>query len=157
MASVTSLGLHQPTALEYAIAEQLLPPNPSRSDYEWEIDVDHDGGVEDELLITKDAVIWSRGCIFRKCFGFKLEKEPITQAILTYFPNGENLSKSRDAQAPGVAQPEGEQPLARALVVFLKTQAHIYLLDGTSHVVHMPFEVESACAAPRGVIIQRRL
>ncbi|KAI1817689.1 hypothetical protein GGS20DRAFT_531438 [Poronia punctata] len=156
MASVTSLGLHQPTALEYAIQEQLLPENPPPSSYEWEITIDHtdDGDAEDELLVTKDTVIWSRGCIFRKCYGFKLEKEPITQALLTYFPLSEHdvnafvgHSKSRR---------RSEQALSRALVVFLKTQAHIYFLDGASHVVHMPFEVESACAAPQGVIIQRK-
>ncbi|KAI0414314.1 hypothetical protein F5X98DRAFT_349627 [Xylaria grammica] len=154
MASVTSLGLHQPTALEYAIQEQLLPENPTSSSYEWDIIIDHTahGSVEDELLVTKDAVIWSRGCIFRKCFSFKLEKEPVTQALLTYFPvsehhlpSGVNSNNNRNSQS-----------LSRALVVFLKTQAHIYFLDGASHVVHMPFEVESACAAPQGVVIQRK-
>lgn len=154
MASVTSLGLHQPTALEYAIQEQLLPENPSPSSYEWDITIDrtaHDN-AEDELLVTKDAVIWSRGCIFRKCFGFKLEKEPITQALLTYFPVSEHNPP------PGTASKSRlpNHKLSRALVVFLKTQAHIYFLDGTSHVIHMPFEVESACAAPQGVVIQRK-
>ncbi|RYC55064.1 hypothetical protein CHU98_g11144 [Xylaria longipes] len=154
MASVTSLGLHQPTALEYAIQEQLLPENPLPSSYEWDITIDrtaHDN-AEDELLVTKDAVIWSRGCIFRKCFGFKLEKEPIIQALLTYFPVSEHNPP------PGTAS-KGHPPnrkLSRALVVFLKTQAHVYFLDGTSHVIHMPFEVESACAAPQGVVIQRK-
>ncbi|KAI1435830.1 hypothetical protein GGR50DRAFT_654221 [Xylaria sp. CBS 124048] len=154
MASVTSLGLHQPTALEYAIQEQLLPENPPPSSYEWEVSLDLtvDGNAEDELLITKDTVIWSRGCIFRKCFGFKLEKEPITQALLTYFPVSEHNARPRaNAKASGPSQ-----TLSRALVVFLKTQAHIHFLDGGSHVVHMPFEVESACAAPQGVIIQRK-
>ncbi|KAI2631404.1 hypothetical protein GGS26DRAFT_94436 [Hypomontagnella submonticulosa] len=155
MASVTSLGLHQPTALQYAIQEQLLPENPPSSLYEWDITVDHnsDEEGEDELLVTKDTVIWSRGCIFRKCFGFKLEKEPITQALLTYFPNSEGVEKLGEKR---VRPENNEKPLSKALVVFLKTQAHVYFLDGTSHVVHMPFEVESACAAPRGVIIQRK-
>ncbi len=159
MASVTSLGLHQPTALEYAIQEQILPENPASSLYSWEIIVNHEPGNqgEDELLVTKDTVIWSRGCIFRKCFGFKLEKEPITQALLTYFPYSEQDSKTPsfhdDAESAPADKP---RPLAKALVVFLKTQAHIYFLEGTSHVVHMPFEVESACAAPQGVIIQRK-
>ncbi|KAI2631155.1 hypothetical protein GGS21DRAFT_523531 [Xylaria nigripes] len=154
MASVTSLGLHQPTALEYAIQEQLLPENPSPSSYEWDVtlDITADGGAEDELLVTKDAVIWSRGCIFRKCFGFKLEKEPITQALLTYFPVSEHNLTSKATSKPL----QSSQILSRALVVFLKTQAHIYFLDGGTHVVHMPFEVESACAAPQGVIIQRK-
>ncbi|KAK5625630.1 hypothetical protein RRF57_001346 [Xylaria bambusicola] len=154
MASVTSLGLHQPTALDYAIQEQLLPENPEPSSYEWEITVDHsaDGSVEDELLITKDTVIWSRGCIFRKCFGFKLEREPITQVLLTCFPVSDQ--KPRPKLASGSRG--NDQTLSRALVVFLKTQAHIYFLDGASHVVHMPFEVESACTAPQGVVIQRK-
>ncbi|KAI8627197.1 hypothetical protein F5Y19DRAFT_182229 [Xylariaceae sp. FL1651] len=154
MASVTSLGLHQPTALEYAIQEQLLPENPPASSYEWEVTVDrtaHDG-AEDELLVTKDTVIWSRGCIFRKCFGFKLEKEPITQALLTYFPTTEHAANTDSSSTSRRAN----STLSRALVVFLRTQAHIYFLDGTSHVVHMPFEVESACAVPQGVIIQRK-
>ncbi|KAI1492285.1 hypothetical protein F5X96DRAFT_627556 [Biscogniauxia mediterranea] len=155
MASVTSLGLHQPTALQYAIQEQLLPENPPSSSYEWDITVDQatdgDGDGEDELLVTKDSVIWSRGCIFRKCFGFKLEKEPITQALLTYFPNSENDADSGAAKAKNASR-----VMSKALVVLLKTQAHIYFLDGTSHVVHMPFEVESACAAPQGLIIQRK-
>ncbi|KAI0379447.1 hypothetical protein F5Y04DRAFT_128875 [Hypomontagnella monticulosa] len=155
MASVTSLGLHQPTALQYAIQEQLLPENPPSSSYEWDITVDHNSGDEgeDELLVTKDTVIWSRGCIFRKCFGFKLEKEPITQALLTYFPNSEG---AEDAGEKRARPDSNERALSKALIVFLKTQAHVYFLDGTSHVVHMPFEVESACVAPRGVIIQRK-
>ncbi|KAI1305134.1 hypothetical protein F5Y03DRAFT_356601 [Xylaria venustula] len=154
MASVTSLGLHQPTALDYAIQEQLLPENPPPSSYEWDITIDHTSGqsVEDELLVTKHAVIWSRGCVFRKCFGFKLEKEPITQVLLTYFPVAEHGPPSKTAADSGGKS----QTLSRALVVFLKTQAHIYFLDGASHVVHMPFEVESACAAPQGVVIQRK-
>ncbi|KAI1822479.1 hypothetical protein F4861DRAFT_389067 [Xylaria intraflava] len=154
MASVTSLGLHQPTALEYAIQEQLLPENPSPSSYEWDVTLDltANGDAEDELLVTKDAVIWSRGCVFRKCFGFKLEKEPITQALLTYFP----VSQHRFPTQAGSKPLQPTQTLSRALVVFLKTQAHVYFLDGGSHVVHMPFEVESACAAPQGVIIQRK-
>ncbi|KAI1344392.1 hypothetical protein F5Y15DRAFT_366483 [Xylariaceae sp. FL0016] len=147
MASVTSLGLHQPTALHYAIQEQLLPKDPLPHSYEWDIFIDRTlgGEIEDELLVTRDAVIWSRGCIFRKCFGFKLDKEPITQALLTYFPTSDRTRSPKHAPQ-----------LSRALVVFLQTQAHIYFLDGTSHVVHMPFQVESACAAPQGVIIQRR-
>lgn len=158
MASVTSLGLHEPTALHYAIQEQLLPPDAPRSDYSWDITVNHEGGDagEDELLVTHDAVIWSRGNIFRKCFGFKLEKEPVTQALLTYFPTSGVSSKHGSRPGPARRVSADGRPLSKALMVFLKTQAHIYFLDGTSHVVHMPFEVESASAAPQGVVIQRK-
>lgn len=45
----------------------------------------------------------------------------------------------------------------RALVVFLKFQAHVFFIRGSSHVVNLPFEVERAFPAPRGLILQRRL
>ncbi|MCJ1286157.1 Anaphase-promoting complex subunit 1 [Xylographa opegraphella] len=44
----------------------------------------------------------------------------------------------------------------RALVVILKTQAHVFFLRGTSHIVHLPFEVAAAFALPRGVLLQRK-
>ncbi|KAH6654528.1 hypothetical protein BKA67DRAFT_623725 [Truncatella angustata] len=158
MAAVTSLGLHQPTALQYAIQEQLIDEHAPKPEYTWHTFVSHDGDHvgEDELLVTKEAVIWSRGNIFRKCFGFKLEKEPVTQALLTYFPTSDQSSHHSPRHGSQSKLSFDRRILSKALVVFLKTQAHIYFLDGTSHVVHMPFEVESACAAPQGVIIQRK-
>lgn len=160
MASVTSLGLHQPSGLHYAIEEQILPQNPDASSYRWDVlpnSNTHDG-VEDELLITTSAVIWSRGGIVCKTFKFDLEKEPITHALLAYFPTSDDEKRpsddSDDADASGSTKKT--RSLQRALVVFLKTQAHIYFLSGTSHVVHMPFEVEFACAGPVGVLIQRK-
>ena len=45
----------------------------------------------------------------------------------------------------------------RALVVILMTQAHVFYLSGTSHVVHLPFEVSSAFALPQGVLFQRKI
>ncbi|KAA8899256.1 hypothetical protein FN846DRAFT_990300 [Sphaerosporella brunnea] len=44
----------------------------------------------------------------------------------------------------------------RALVVFLKTQAFVYYLSGTMHVIHLPFEIQHAMPAPRGLILQRK-
>ncbi|MCJ1246634.1 Anaphase-promoting complex subunit 1 [Trapelia coarctata] len=44
-----------------------------------------------------------------------------------------------------------------ALVVILKTQAHVFFLSGTSHVVHLPFEVSTAFALQRGVLLQRKV
>ena len=43
----------------------------------------------------------------------------------------------------------------RALVAILKTQAHIFFLSGTSHVVHLPFEVAAVFSTPHGLILQR--
>lgn len=154
MATVKSLGLHQPSGLRHAVDEQLLPPSPPATSYTWDIlTEDRDNGDhEDELLTTERCVIWCRGGIFQKTFRFDLEKEPIIQALLAYFPTSEDDKASSDAEVKLDKRPA----LSKALVVFLKTQAHIYFLSGTSHVVHMPFEVESAFAGPVGVIIQRK-
>lgn len=45
----------------------------------------------------------------------------------------------------------------RAIVVILKTQAHVYFLSGPSHVVHLPFEVEAILPLPQGILLQRKL
>ncbi|CAN8105306.1 unnamed protein product [Discula destructiva] len=153
MASVKSLGMHPPLDVE---------GRPVQGKYTWDVVADNYG--EDELLTIGSCVIWKRGGVFRKSFNLEIEKdEPILQALLTYFPttdansNGAANSKSMDQSAAGRSRTKRGAPvLAKALVVFLKTQAHIFFLSGTSHVVHMPFEVESACAAPVGVIIQRK-
>jgi anaphase-promoting complex subunit 1 len=159
MASVTSLGVHQPIALQHAIDEGILPPNPPATAYNWDVTTNSEDGreCEDELLITPNCVIWSRGGLFRKSFTFDPEKEPVTHALLAYFPASAD-TPGATVKTDGPAKRPSEKPaLSRALVVFLKSQAHIYFLSGTSHVVHMPFEVESACAGPLGVIIQRKL
>lgn len=162
MASITSLGVHRPIGLERAIEEGILPSNPLPSSYSWEVVIDKEADVpcEDELLTTETCVLWSRGGIFRKSFRSDLENEPVTQALLAYFPASADNQHSADSKTEATEATEAHRTttpaLCRALVIFLKTQAHIYFLSGASHVVHMPFEVESACAAPCGVIIQRK-
>ncbi|APA14270.1 hypothetical protein SS1G_11926 [Sclerotinia sclerotiorum 1980 UF-70] len=156
MASVNSLGLHQPTGLQYAIKEGYLTADAASSSYNWYnvCDDDTSSEVDDELLVTLRCVIWSRGGVFRKSYNFDLEKEPITQALLTSFPSVGPLPSKNGAPNK---QHTGPNTKEKAIVVFLKTQAHIYFLSGTSHVIHLPFEVESATAAPIGLIIQRKL
>ncbi len=178
MASVASLGVHEPAGLHFAIAEGILPPNPSPELYDWKVLSDeHD---DDELFSTESCVIWSRGGEVGRCLRFDIEKEPILTSLLAYFPTSEDdvhgvadsvgqafreatagYGKPERAATPGrVGNPEKPQkwtpPLAKSLVVFLKTQAHVYSFSGGEHVVHMPFEVDAAIAAPRGVIIQRK-
>ncbi|KAJ0109337.1 hypothetical protein J7T55_000262 [Diaporthe amygdali] len=165
MASVKSLGLHPPLGID---------GQPVDGKHTWEVMTDEDG--EDELLTVGNCVIWKRGGLFRKSFNLDIEKdEPILQALLTRFPttdtdnngnasNNKSMGHTRDGKGRrvshhgnGSSNGSTDKPtLAKALVVFLKTQAHIYFLSGTSHIVHTPFEVESACAAPVGVIIQRK-
>ncbi|RDA92755.1 hypothetical protein CP533_1413 [Ophiocordyceps camponoti-saundersi (nom. inval.)] len=151
MAMVKSLGLHQPSGLRYAIQEQLIPADTPASAYTW--DITTDDGCEDELLVTRDSVVWCRGGTLRRIFRFDLEKEPVIQALLSYFPTSED---TRSDGAASESPAAGFPPLEKALVVFLETQAHVYFLSGTSHILHIPFEVESACAGPIGVIIQRK-
>lgn len=156
MAAVTSLGLHQPTGLQYAIQERLLPPDAPASSYTWQTHINSDPDSllsDDELLITPRCVIWSRGGIFRKSYRFDLENEPVTQALLTTFSSVRPLA-AKDKRS---AKHNDSNTKSAAIVVFLKTQAHVYFLSGTSHVIHLPFEVESATAAPNGIIIQRKL
>lgn len=161
MASVTSLGLHQPSGLRHAVEENILPPNASSDSYRWIVEANKDGNLnlEDELLITKTAVIWSRGRVVCKTFRFDQEKEDIITAFFAYFPSpGGSTHKSESNENEwqfnaATAKP----PRQKSLIVFLKAQAQVYYLSGTSHVVHMPFEVESACAGPIGVLIQRKL
>ena len=56
-----------------------------------------------------------------------------------------------ETQSPRVAQ------LDRALVVVLKSEAHIFFLAGTSHVISLPFEVGAVFALPCGIILQRQV
>ncbi|WEW57587.1 Anaphase-promoting complex subunit 1 [Emydomyces testavorans] len=48
------------------------------------------------------------------------------------------------------------RPVSRALVVVLQSQIHVYLLSGDTHVVPLPFEVDSVWATPCGLLFQRR-
>ncbi|KAJ5046374.1 uncharacterized protein L3040_003618 [Drepanopeziza brunnea f. sp. 'multigermtubi'] len=157
MASVTSLGLHEPTGLQYAKQEHIVPPDSTSNSYEWLNHFNSSASSsfdDDELLVTPRCVIWSRGGVFRKAYKFDLEKEEVTQALFTTFPNLGPLA----AKENGAHQKKGSPGQREtAIVVFLKTQAHVYFLAGTSHVIHLPFEVESVSAAPKGLIIQRKL
>ena len=44
--------------------------------------------------------------------------------------------------------------LGRALVIVLRTQAHIFFLSGIKYIVHLPFEAEKLFAIPYGVLFQ---
>jgi anaphase-promoting complex subunit 1 len=54
------------------------------------------------------------------------------------------------------AEDESKTGRARALMVFLKSQAFVYFLSGTMHVMHLPFEIQCAVPAPHGLILQRK-
>jgi anaphase-promoting complex subunit 1 len=191
MAFVTSLGIHRPSALPYFTSEGLLPLEPSADAYAWYTSNSNDGarGEDDELVVTKRCVVWSRGGVVQKAFKFDVEGESVVHAVLTYFEStasskcttlksDDAITKTLPPQTSSKAHAHANDPHAsfrhggrqnksttkpvipereKALVIFLQSQAHVYFLKGTSHIIHLPFEVESALAAPRGLIIQRKL
>ncbi|KAF7159870.1 hypothetical protein CNMCM6106_007296 [Aspergillus hiratsukae] len=200
MASVRSLGLHEPSALPFLVAEDLLPPEPSENQYEWRTTVDEspNGPVDDELVWTTSCVVWSRAGVVKRVFRLDIEREEIKHALFTRFsvekatePDGHTTqaqglngnSGSEPGQSRGPQSqpsqnsrltPSGTSPSqhdrlvqgsqaveagdsSRALVVVLKSQAHIFFLNGNSHVIPLPFEVDSVFATPRGLLFQRKL
>ncbi|KAK3074943.1 Anaphase-promoting complex subunit 1 [Teratosphaeriaceae sp. CCFEE 6253] len=182
MARVESLGIHLPTALPYLIREGILPADPKKDLYQWDVYVSEleSEETEEELLVTKHCVVWSQGSRVRNVYRFELEGEDVTQALLTQFPGEQhsNAQASSDLQvdlgtpSTRVARPfgqtsttsdsvpvstgEGVEPDSRALIVFLKTKAHVYYLQGARHIIDLPFEVEWAFPAPRGCILRRK-
>ncbi|KAF2459618.1 hypothetical protein BDY21DRAFT_272583, partial [Lineolata rhizophorae] len=197
MASLTSLGVHTPSALPYLVAESILPEDASDEHYQWEIyndnsldddgnrnDYGPDGQEEEEVLATEQCVVYSRGGIVQKVFRFEVEKSRVQQALLTWFPadekrvpsakdqttlahqQGTNNRRQKQPQSAGAQDDTStesataqlqKQCLSRALVVLLQAQAHIYFLNGGSHVVSLPFEVERAFPAPKGLVLQRKI
>ena len=78
MASITSLGVHSPSALPYLVVEGILPSNPSEALYRWQT-VNSDGSDteenlvgEEELVITDNCVVWSQSGIVRRLFRFDM-------------------------------------------------------------------------------------
>ncbi|CEL07744.1 Putative 20S cyclosome subunit (APC1/BimE) [Aspergillus calidoustus] len=144
------------------------------------------GSVEDELLWTKSCVVWSRAGVIKRVFRLDLEKEDIKYALLTSFSVGKSKhthakssfssrsavsrtarsysdqlsniqsSDTKDRSLPKPEERSGKSS-SRALVVVLKSQAHIFFLEGNSHVVPLSFEVETVFATPRGLLFQRKV
>jgi len=206
MASVTSLGVHKPSALPFLVAEGILPPDPPEEKFIWRTVEEQESGddgntKEEELVITGHCVVWSSGGLIQRVFRFDVEGEPITNAVFTHFqyratsstgrershstlsvPEGTGTQGVVDLQKQGAASAKAEptwndtrleerarrvlsgresrqRPNVgdRALVVVLKSHAHIFFLSGTSHIVHLPFEVDAVFSSINGVLFQRKL
>lgn len=157
MAVVRSVGVSQPAGLSYLIAEGLALP--TESDYTWS----HVGKPGDELLVVGLRVIWTRYGAIHRVYSFPLERETIVQALFADFPQTSNLEESaqqsedRSKAKPAVNSLTHQVPeiIARAIVILLKTQAHIYFIGGSTHIINLPFEVEKAFPTPYGLILQR--
>ncbi|KAI5293522.1 Anaphase-promoting complex subunit 1, partial [Ascosphaera atra] len=145
------------------------------------------GQFEEELVFTPKCVVWSRGPFVQRAFPFWDEKEDIRDALFARFKKGgrgrildEKLpehppmaggmpppkDKAREKMVNGVLdelKKSEEKPLdptldnSRAIIVILKTQAHVFFLKGGDHIVPLPFEVESAWPTPNGVLFQRKI
>ncbi|KAH9819836.1 negative regulator of mitosis-like [Teratosphaeria destructans] len=186
MAKVESLGLHTPVALSYLIREGFLPQDPKRDLYQWETYVfdDGNGDVEEEVLATKDCVVWSQGRFIRNVYRFELDGEDVAHALLTRFASAGTSSVASGNTAGPVtdgygrssrprqslmplpsqrpsqrlnSEERGEGQTARALVVFLKSKVHVHYLSGATQILDLPFEVERALPAPQGCIVQRKI
>lgn len=204
MAGVISLGVHTPSALPYLIAESMLPEDPPKSLYTWHTYEGYDGAEEEELLYTKDCVVWSQDGSVRRVFRFEDQEESVTHALITHFgaqttnalPNGSG-SASGSSKTTGIngkikdgtsahtstwgttgqrhgapaelaqTQAKPSEPgtgpihavgvLPRAIVILLKSEAHVHYLSGSSHVVSLPFEIERSFPSPAGIIVQRKI
>lgn len=106
MASVTSLGIHKPSALSFLIAEGILPPDPSEDLFRWQTvsggDVEDDG-EEEELVTTEHCVVWSRGSVIQRVFRFEVEQESVTQAIFAHFPSETAVSSVNHEDIAGLS------------------------------------------------------
>ena len=154
MADVQSLGLHEPSALPYLVMESLLPPDPPQSEYHWQTYTAHPTGNEnvvEEIVVTKNCVVYSRSQTVIRCFLLEVEQQQIIDAFLTDFTVVDCHSKDQHtAEAP-----RSEAGSQRAVVVVLQRQAHVYLLEGDSYVVPIPFRVEYALPFYGGFIVKK--
>jgi len=209
MASVTSLGVHKPSALPFLVSDGILSPDPSKDAFTWQtIDGQdsNDACEEEELVSTEHCVVWSIAGVIQRVFRFDVEGESITQAVFTHF-QPQILRNSRLSHDPSISSVHGPEQATpdgglnvpkqrapssiptsighneagsnveggdwkrisaknqrntslsdgKALVVVLKTQAHVFLLPGTSHIVHLPFEVDAVFPCIHGILLQRKL
>ena len=183
MAAVRSLGIHEPAAVAYLLAEGVLPPP---SHYTWQTEVVKQDKlaryVEEEVFTTETCAVWSRAGIVKRVYNLDVEGERILRAFTTSFPQTKRTSvqhkpKGRhgvysivstkdEAVNSQFYRPEWEcsnrtasqqEEVERALVVVLKNQFHIFLLSGDSHVIPLSFEVEDAFPASQGFLLQRKL
>ena len=193
MASVTSLGIHKPSAIPYLIAEGILPADPSEDAYTWETgaDICSEDEADEELLTTEHCVVWSQGGTIQRTFRLDVEGETVTKALFAHFPTRPQrlnptirqkttvavndrpdmfeVSKHHKLRSKSVVT-EGSKRIIepdsfsdefslkrRALVIVLKTQAHVYFLSEASHIIHLPFEVENVYPLTRGILLQRKI
>lgn len=155
MATLQSHGLHEPLALPYLVAEGILAPDPSPESYTWNSLLapaeDGSGLVQEEILTAGSYVVWSRCGTIKRVFSVGTDEEPIVKAFTTSF------AAARDSDSNGNRNPSSTLRGQKALVVLLKSQAHILLVSGDSHILPFAFEVQSAFPCTHGFLLQRKV
>ncbi len=82
------------------------------------------------------------------------QKGSSLKGVQTDVPQSDGGAQNR---LPARSQGDDGSSKSRTVVIVLKTQAHIFFLSGTSHIVHLPFEVDAVFPCIYGVLLQRKL
>ena len=152
MGSLRSLGISKPTGLVHLISEGILPSN--TSDY----NLTYDSKTGDELLVVGSRVVWTRLGVVHQIYNLESENEQAIQALFATFPAGSHTSTTTNAEprsGHGDSGKSSSRVSSRAVVVLAKTQAHIYFINGSTHIINLPFEVQKAFPTTYGLVMQR--
>ncbi|EMD33332.1 hypothetical protein CERSUDRAFT_142277 [Gelatoporia subvermispora B] len=140
---------------------------------------DSDCAGEDELSWNSTTVIFSSGGIIRRRWSFADEGQPVQYACIALFeqqPPSAQIDRETDGsssdtgstQRPtfgpfhrgrhGDMQDHQPPKTERAVYIFLRSVARVYLMNGNSYIFHLPFIVRRAWPLhPHGVLVQRVL
>lgn len=153
MANLHYVSLHEPTGLQYLKCEGFLAADAGNNDYTWhqQLYLDEQGEPRTEEVLRVDrCVVWSRNGSIKRVFNVDFEGEVISHAFTTSFPVGPVNDANNEKEASSSTKED-------ALVVILKTQAHIFCLGGEVHVIPLSFPVAKALPCSFGCIIQPAL
>ncbi|OCH86063.1 hypothetical protein OBBRIDRAFT_890739 [Obba rivulosa] len=134
---------------------------------------------EDELSWNSTTVIFSSGGVIRRRWSFADEGQPVQYACIALFeqpapsPQTERDAEESTSGADSTRrrtfgpfsrtrqEETREHPppnIERAVYVFLRSVARVYLMNGISYIFHLPFIVRRAWPLhPHGVLVQRVL
>ncbi|KAF2723411.1 hypothetical protein K431DRAFT_282872 [Polychaeton citri CBS 116435] len=174
MASITSLGVHTPAALQVFVDEGWLPRDPQPNQYQRQVYHTNDcqGEVQEEILFTPRCVVWCQRSLVKSVYRFGSEDEDVQQVLLTHFalpPTSARKPYSTQHLDTGPASVDSStgssssgsrfrsaRRAARAVTILFKTKIHVHYAHGEHQIVPLPFEIDRAFAAPRGLILQRK-
>lgn len=151
MADLQYVGPHEPIGLQYLKSEGFLAADAGNKDYKWQqqLYVDENDVVRTEEVLRVDhCVIWSRNGSIKRVYNLDIEGEAISHAFTTAFPVNSVTEGNERLPASRTRTTEA------ALVVVLKTQAHIFCLSGEIHIIPLSFQVARALPCPFGCILQ---